>query len=545
MGDGLSTLYQDLLTGSYDCVDRIVLNAYFRMGHDPGGFRLWWRQLTGSDATLDNAHVMRLAGRFGRRIRGYAKANNIPVVNCSAGERKHDIAEEYLGKTTITQGLFLILVGRAQAPVWDVSANHHIEKKKPMPYVNHYSFHILDAEWGHITIKISGHPPFPAQIMLNGHEYVACQARKAGITFTKQGNCFTDVSSPADLAKIAETLSEQRTIGRLSQLCDRWIYSACLCFALDLEEQRLSGFHYQYSNYQIEYSRNLIFEVGGQMEQVFQALIDRSRVLLDLKTIKTVLGCKRRPKYRSRKKRAAEWEVAVERPVYDLTIFKLHCGGLTLKIYTKGERVLRIEVIVHNTRELDCGRALDKFPEIVSRLKAVLERFADALSCVNACFIADQTLERLPTASRVGKVTVGGIDLNKPRMRWVAEAVIALSAASDGFTASELAARVCTLGKQTPAQYGPTRAAYDLKKFRGQQIVQRIGQTRHYEAAPAGLRAITALVVLRNKAIKPLLAAAQELRPRRGAQNPTPLDAHYDTVRAAMRGVFHELGIAA
>src|SRR6476619_427856 len=268
MSDGLSTLYQDLLSGSYDCVDRIVLNAYFRMGHDPGGFRLWWRQLTGSDATLDNAHVMRLAGRFGRRIRGYAKVNDIPVVNCSAGERKHDIAEDYLARTTITQGLFLVLVGRAQAPVWDVTANHHIEKKKPMPYVNHYSFHILDAEWGHITIKISGHPPFPAQIMLNGHEYVACQARKAGITFTKQGNCFTNVSRAAALAKIAETLSEPRTIGRLSQLCDRWIYSACLCFALDLEEQRLSGFRYQYSNYQIEYSRNLIFAVGGHMEQV-------------------------------------------------------------------------------------------------------------------------------------------------------------------------------------------------------------------------------------------------------------------------------------
>jgi hypothetical protein len=26
-----------------------------------------------------------------------------------------------------------------------------------------------------------GHPPFPAQVILNGHEYVACQARKAGI----------------------------------------------------------------------------------------------------------------------------------------------------------------------------------------------------------------------------------------------------------------------------------------------------------------------------------------------------------------------------
>jgi len=545
MSEGLSTLYQDLLGGSYDCVDRIVLNGYFRMGHDPGGFRLWWRQLTGSDATLDNAHLMRLAGRFARRIRGYAKAHNIPVVNCAAGERKHDIAEDYLGRTTITEGLFLVLIGRAQAPVWHISAHRHIERKQPMPYVNHYSFHILDAEWGHITIKISGHPPFPAQIMLNGHEYVACQARKAGITFSKQGNCFTYVSSPAALAKIAETLSEQRTIGRLSQVCDRWIYSACLCFALDIEEQRLSRFHYQYSNYQIEYSRNLIFEVGGQMDQVFQALIDRSRVRLDLKTVKTILGCKHRPKYRARKKRAAEWEVAVERPVYDLTIFKLHCGGLTLKIYSKGERVLRIEAVVHNVRELHCGRTLDRFPEIVCRLKAILERFADALSCIDACFIADQTLERLPTASRVGKVVVGGIDLNKPRMRWVAEAVVALSTVSDGFTASELAARVCALGQQTAAQYGPTRAAYDLKKFRGQQIVQRIGQTRRYEAHPGGLRTIAALLVLRDKAIKPLLAAAQQRRPSRGPQNPTPLDAHYDAVRAGMRGVFHELGIAA
>src|SRR5437016_1806509 len=61
MTDGLSTLYQDLLGGSYDCVDRIVLNAYFRMGHDPGGFRVWWRALTGSDETLENAYLMRLA----------------------------------------------------------------------------------------------------------------------------------------------------------------------------------------------------------------------------------------------------------------------------------------------------------------------------------------------------------------------------------------------------------------------------------------------------------------------------------------------------
>jgi hypothetical protein len=88
------------------------------------------------------------------------------------------------------------------------------------------------------------------------------------------------------LAKIADTLSEHRAIGRSSQVCERWIYT-CVCFALDFDEQKRSGFRYQYSNYQIEYSRNVVFEVGGRMDQVFQALIDRSRAPLDLKTIKT------------------------------------------------------------------------------------------------------------------------------------------------------------------------------------------------------------------------------------------------------------------
>jgi hypothetical protein len=52
----------------------------------PGGFRVWWRpDLIGGG--LDNTHLMRLAGRFSRRIHGYAKANGIPVVHCSS--RRH------------------------------------------------------------------------------------------------------------------------------------------------------------------------------------------------------------------------------------------------------------------------------------------------------------------------------------------------------------------------------------------------------------------------------------------------------------------------
>ena len=147
--------------------------------------------------------------------------------------------------------------------------------------------------------------------------------------------------------------------------------------------------------------------------------------------------------------------------------------------------------------------------------------------------------------SQVGKTKVGGIDFNKPRMRWVAEAVLALSAAPDGFTDSELAKRVQALGGQGPAEYGTRQAAYDLKKLRGKQMVRRMGNTPRYEPIPRGLKAMTALVVLRDKAIKPFLAAAQEIRPTRAPQNPRAIDQHYDTIRVAMKAILGELGLAA
>jgi hypothetical protein len=284
-----------------------------------------------------------------------------------------------------------------------------------------------------------------------------------------------------------------------------------------------------------------MFEIGGDMEQVFQALIDRSRAPLDLKTVRTILGHRRRPRYRKRKSKSAEWEVSVERPTYDLTIFKLHCGKLTLKIYTKGERVLRMEAIAHDTQKLDCGRSLEKFPRIVSELKSILERFLDALSCIDQCFIADATLEQLPTPSQVGKTKVGGIDFNQARMRWVAEAVLALAPSPGGFTASELARQVRSISGQSESEYGPRRAAYDLKKLRGKQIVRRINKSQRYEPIPEGLKTMAALMVLRNKSDQAITRGCTAPPATTPSTKSTPLDTHYETIRVAMEGIFQEL----
>ena len=143
---------------------------------------------------------------------------------------------------------------------------------------------------------MSGHPPFGAQIMLNGHEFVARQATAAGIAFSKVGNCFTAVADPAGLARIADALSQHAAVGRLGQVCQRWIYTACLCFGLDLDEQHRSGFGYGFAVYQLEYSRNLIFADGATMQRVFDAVVDRTRSRLDVPKIRTIFGTAQRPR---------------------------------------------------------------------------------------------------------------------------------------------------------------------------------------------------------------------------------------------------------
>ena len=515
MADDFTERYRELLTGSYDCVDRIVLNAYYPLGHSPGGFRVWWRRWHGdSDAELDDAHLMRLPGRFARRVRAWAKANAVPVIECKAGERKHQIAEEYLAGHSVGPGVFMILVARARATVWKVKRSAagvigNLEKKTE--YVNHYSFHIMDPAWGHMVVKMSGHPPFGAQVILNGHEYVACAAHAAGIGFIKEGNCFTGITDPDGLAQIAETLSQDAAIGRLGQACDRWIYTACLVFGLDLAEQQASGFRYSYSVYQAEYSRNLIFASGARMDRVFGTVADRTRSRLDVPALRTLFGVKKRPAGTAGP--SPKLAVVIERPAYDLTLFKVHFGLLTLKGYTKGERVLRFEAIVHNTKTLKTGRGLEKFPEIVARLAGMAGRFCTMLDCVDTGFIPGGMLDELPLPSQIGATRTGGIDLNKPRSRAVLAAALALAIAPGGFTVADFAAKVRDMTGQ--AGYTIRNAAYDLRKLRGKHLAGKPGRSRRYFISPGAARIISALLTLREQVIAPLLAGVADPRIRR------------------------------
>src|SRR5262245_54496764 len=501
--DAFSEYYAELLQGTYDCVDRIVLNAFYPLGQTGGGLRAWWRLLRGDDSHLDDEHLRDIAGSFSRRLHGFCVKQGIPLIEARAHDRKHELAQPYLPTDPKFCGLFLVIKSNAPAPIWEVKRNAEgritdIRHRKNWPYVRHFFFHLIDREWGHVTIRMCSYPPFGAQVILNGHERVERQARRKRLAVVKDGNCFIEGSDFVAISRLATEFNSVETIARLRELCERWIYSTCLCFALPTEERRRSGFSYQYSVFQLELSRNLLFWRGSTMEEVYQKLIERTRVPLALKQVKTIFGFSHRPhKLAKRGRQPTEVFKAVQAKSYDLTVFKIKWGNLTLKIYDKGGRVLRIEVVVHNAKELRSGKMLDRLPTLLERMRDMLVRFLGTIQAAHISFLDVGAFEGVSAPTIRGSRRLAGIDLNKTRNRHVVDAVIELSTKPDGFTLAQLTEAVRQRSGQD-ASYSARNAAYDVAKLVGKALLRRIERSRRYAVDPPGVRILCAYRLLRE-----------------------------------------------
>ena len=93
--------------------------------------------------------------------------------------------------------------------------------------------------------------------------------------------------------------------------------------------------------------------------------------------------------------------------------------------------------------------------------------------------------------------------------------------------------------------YTPRHAAYDLRKLRGKELVTRVGTTRRYRLTTPAIRTLVALLILREKIIKPVLAGAGKPKPGRPPKRIHPLDVHYENLQRELRHTLDTLGVAA
>ena len=531
--------YNDLLEGQYDCIDRIVLNAYYPKLLNGGGLRDWWRLLHGGDDSgLNTSSLMNMAGVMSKRVQAYCKKNNVPFVHYLTGERKHEDAEKLIPADTTFEGIFGIFCSRAPSLLWEVKefgkGKIDIRRKKKTSLVNHYYFHIKDKNWGHVCVRMCAHPPFSCNIILNGHEWVQNHKKTAELHVTKESNCFTSYTDGQKLSQIADTLKHQ---GQLEKVCQRWIYS-CLWFAQDYEAQKKAGFSYRFSVYQVEYSRNFLFKRGRHLDDVYQHIINLTRERIDIPYLKTLLGRKTRP-YITKHHPSAP-EVQVQTPDYNLTVFKIHVGKLTLKLYDKGERTLRAEVVVHNTKELGCKRSLEHFEAMVAKLNELMSNFINNITYAHAATIDDGTMDDIGKPVQKGKSRLAGITLTKKRNVALMESILALMLYPNGFSCGDLKEM---MHKKRFKDYTINNARYDMRKLKGKQFVGKIKKKQKYHATQKGIQIMSAALCVWKQELKPLLTIVHKNNIAEQDKELTLMETHFFNAKREINLISNLYGI--
>jgi hypothetical protein len=275
--DNFSQYHAELLDGIYDCVERIVLNAFYPWGRPAVACAAGGEDFTGTTRNWMTSICARWQAHSPAACTPSAPNKGFPSSRRDPGSEGTSWPSRTCPRIrplAACSGDHWQCVGAdlGSQPQyrWQITEIRH---RKKWPFVKHYHFHIMDREWGHVTIRMCGYPPFGAQLILNGHEWVEREARRKCLTTVKNGNCFVEGSDFAAVNRVAAQLHQENAIGRLRELCEQWVYSTCLCFALTHEEQKRIGFAYQYSVFQLELSRNLLFLRGTTMNAVYQRLI--------------------------------------------------------------------------------------------------------------------------------------------------------------------------------------------------------------------------------------------------------------------------------
>ena len=210
-------------------------------------------------------------------------------------------------------------------------------------------------------------------------------------------------------------------------------------------------------------------------------------------------------------------------------------------MYDKGDRVLRIEAIAHNVKELRCGKILEKLSDMLAKLKHMVSDFLNVVCAAHISYLDNGILDTLFQPTQRGKKRLAGIDPQKPRMRIVCAAALALAPRPGGFSARQLAQKTSEL--MDNALYTARHAAYDLNKLRGKSIVVSIRNSRLYRLSEYGIRVLAGLIILREKVIKPVLAGINKKTAGHPPNNMHHIDAIYDNLRREMLNLLGELNL--
>jgi len=362
----------------------------------------------------------------------------------------------------------------------------------------HYSFYLIDPEFGLCYLRVPTWAPFRLQFYCNGHAWLAGQLRRAGIPYAPLDNTFRLLG---DVAR-AQALADAFPIERLHRVLDRLAQQYCPVAAQ-------FGVTYHWSLMQVEYATDLIFHRQADLRPLYETLVRTAIHAVKPDHVATFLGRTLTGHYQD--ELGNNFHTRVEG-----TRLKHQMGPVAIKLYDKQGLVLRIETTVndvtffrhHRTVEHRNGTTEAKLAPMQKTIYS-LAPLRDLLRAANRRYLAFLSDLADPTAG-VRQVA----HLAEPMHHhgrsyrgfnpFAAEDLALLLALARGeWHISGF--RNASLQRVLPDRTGPQISRL-LKRLHVHGLIKKIGHTYKYYLTQRGQQVILTALKLRELVVIPSLA---------------------------------------
>jgi hypothetical protein len=514
----VSELLDDHVTLEIECIDRLYLGLYVPILQDPRGVAWFWKTHRGHDFASSSL-MAPMTQSFVHRIAAFAEREGIDVVEFRKGQRKDDIAREYLDQFKGDEGV--LFIGKAQEKSKVVRTERRRNPTTGASYawlvkttsmVNHYYFYCVDRDFGPFFIKLCSYFPYNGKVCLNGHEYLKRQLRQHRMKFEPLDNGLLSCADPERAQRIASDLGPEK----IDRLVRKWLRILPHPFA---RNDRAAGFRYDISVLQAEFSLTQVFDrpLSGRLffEQIIRENIDLGRpdhvqLIFDRCISRRTPGGFR------------------TRIITDGVVPSLHVDykSSRIKQYHKEGRALRTETTINDAYDFDVGRRLQNLPLLREIGLSTNRRLLDVQRLSHDPALGEAEFDRIHRPQLVDGQRASALRLDDVRVRALLAALLVLHLLPRGFTNQDLREHIAPLLGLPPGKFTQGRMTYNLRRLRLHGLIARIPKSRRYSVTDFGYRTAMFLTRAYNRLLIPGLAVIA------GPDPPQPA-----ALRAAIRQV--------
>src|SRR5713226_2597151 len=490
----VAEILQNHVTFELEAIDRMYLNAYVPSLQTGAGFVYFVKTQLGARVP-STMMVAPMSEQFVVAIERFVATQGIDLVTFEKGQRKDDVAQQYLAKFDGEEGV--LFVGKAQ----EKASVFRTEKRrdaagKTYPWIirstampNHYDVYVVDRDFGPLFIKFCSYFPHAAKLCLNGHEWLKRQLTQRQIPYEPLDNGIQSSAEAALVQRIADTLDA----AKIDAVFRKWLRRVPHPFA---PAHRAAGYRYQLSILQAEFALTQVLDrpLTGRcfFEEVIRENLDLGRpdqmqLIFDRRVTRRTPGG-----FRTR--------VLTEGVVPSLHV---QYKKSKVKQYHKEGQALRTETTINDTYDFEIGRALHNLPALREIGFAANRRLLHVESLSHDCLIGEDHLDAVSQPIVVEDQRAAGLRFGDRRVLALMQTLCLFALSPTGFRHRDVRADVAQLLGRDPETYGAGQMTYDLRRLRLHGLIERVPHSHRYRVTLLGARMAVLYVRVYARGFRP------------------------------------------